>query len=279
MKTMIVAGSSPGGQIALTYRVENYPGIHDAITGPELVERLVTHATKFGAELDKREAKAVDFNKSPYKVTVGEEVVKARTVIIANGSINRKLGLKSEERLMGLGVFVCATCDAALYDGLRVVVVGGGDSALQEALDLAKFAGQVIIVHRRDSFTACRYLQSKVREESKINFMLNTEVDDILGDKYVEAVKLRDTLTGETRVLDTDGVLVAIGWLPNTKLYMGQIDLDSRGYVISKGVKTLKKGIFVAGDISDSVYRQVVTACSSGCKAALEAEWYLTHGE
>ncbi|HUV34751.1 MAG TPA: FAD-dependent oxidoreductase [Candidatus Desulfaltia sp.] len=276
LRTKILTGPTPGGQIALTYRVENYPGLHEPLTGPELVERLMTHAKGFGAEIDRREAKAVDFTSKPLRVDVGDETLEARMVIVATGSRNRKLGLAAEDRLMGRGVFVCATCDAALYEGLRVVVVGGGDSALQEALDLSKFAEEVIVVHRGDSFTACSCLQAGAEEESRIRFMMNTLVEDILGEKYVEAVRLRSTETGEVTTMQTDGVLVAIGWDPNTALFKGHLELDPQGYIVSEGVKTGRPGVFVAGDINDRTYRQVVTACASGCMAALEAEWHLT---
>jgi len=276
LRTKVITGPTPGGQISLTYRVENYPGLHEPLTGPELVERLMKHAESYGAELDKREATAVDFSGRPYRVYVSGEALEAKTVIVATGSRNKKLGLESEDRLMGRGVFVCATCDAALYEGLRVVVVGGGDSALQEALDMSKFASEVVVVHRRDRFTACSCLQAGAEEEPRIRFMMNTVVDDILGLDYVEAVRLRNTVTGEESTLQTDGVLVAIGWDPNTGLFRGQLGFDGEGYIVAEGVKTAKPGVFIAGDANDRVYRQVVTACASGCMAALEAEWFLT---
>jgi thioredoxin reductase (NADPH) len=278
LRTKVLTGPTPGGQISLTYRVENYPGLHEPLTGPELVEKLMKHAESFGAELDKREVTSVDFSGRPYHVYVSGEAVESKTVIVATGSRNRRLGLASENRLMGRGVFVCATCDAALYEGLQVVVVGGGDSALQEALDMSKFASEVVVVHRRDAFTACNCLQKSAEEEPKIRFMMNTVVKDILGRDYVEAVRLRDTVTGEESTLKTDGVLVAIGWDPDTALFKGQLGLDGGGYIAADGVKTAKPGIFVAGDVNDRVYRQVVTACASGCMAALEAEWFLTRG-
>ena len=275
LKTLIISGAVPGGQIALTYRVDNYPGFHEPMTGPELTEKLIKHATGFGAELYKKEATAVDFSKQPYKVYCGEEVYETKTVIVATGSLNRKLGLDSEEKFFGRGVFVCATCDAALYEGLRVVVVGGGDSALQEALDLTNFAEEVYIVHRRDRLTACLCLTQRAEEHLKIKFLYNHVVEDILGEKNVEGVKLRNLKTGEETVLETDGVLIAIGWIPNTELFEGQLELDNNGYIITEGLKTNKPGIFVAGDLNDQYYRQVVTACSSGCMAALKTERYL----
>ena len=275
LKTLIISGAVPGGQIALTYRVDNYPGFHESITGPELTEKLIKHATGFGAEIYKKEATAVDFSKQPYKVYCSEEVYETKTVIVATGSLNRKLGLDSEEKFFGRGVFVCATCDAALYEGLRVVVVGGGDSAIQEALDLTNFADEVYIVHRRDRLTACLCLTQRAEEHEKIKFLYNHVVEDILGDKNVEGVKLRNLNTGEETVLDTDGVLIAIGWIPNTELFEGQMELDNNGYIITYGLETNKPGIFVAGDLNDQDYRQVVTACSSGCMAALETERFL----
>ncbi|OGD44801.1 hypothetical protein A3K69_02465 [Candidatus Bathyarchaeota archaeon RBG_16_57_9] len=278
LRTRVVTGPTPGGQISLTYRVENYPGLHEPLTGPELVQRLSAHAEGFGAELDRREAKAVDLGSRPYRVDLGDETIEARAIIVATGSSNKRLGLPSEDRLMGRGVFVCATCDAALYEGLRVVVVGGGDSALQEALDMSRFASEVVVVHRRDEFTACACLQASARDEPKIRFLVDTVVEDIVGGDYVEAVVLRNTATGEVTTLQTDGVLVAIGWDPKTALLRGQLELDEEGYVASDGVKTGRPGVFVAGDVSDKVYRQVVTACALGCMAAMEAEWFLTRG-
>ena len=278
LTTVILAGPTPGGQISYTYRVENYPGLHEPTTGPELVERLVTHATGFGAELDRREATAVDFSARPYRVYVKDGVIEAKTVIVATGSRNRMLGLESEARLLGRGVFVCATCDAALYEGLRVVVVGGGDSALQEALDLTRFASEVIIVHRRSRLSACSCLRARAKENPRITFMMDTVVEEILGDKVVEAVLLRDNATGKAEALETDGVLIAVGWVPNSELFRGQLELDPGGHIVADGVKTSRPGVFVAGDLNDSRYRQLVAASASGCMAALEAEWFLTSG-
>ena len=275
LKTLMISGAVPGGQIALTYRVDNYPGFYKPITGPELTEKLIKHATSFGAELYKKEATAVDFSKQPYQVYCGEEVYETKTVIIATGSLNKKLGLDSEEKFFGRGVFVCATCDAALYEGLRVVVVGGGDSAVQEALDLTNFAEEVYIVHRRDRLTSCLCLSQRAEEHDKIKFLYNYVVEDILGEKNVEAVKLRSLKTGEETTLETDGVLIAIGWIPNTELFIDQLELDDKGYINTDELETNKPGIFVAGDLNDQEYRQVVTACSSGCIAALKVERYL----
>lgn len=276
LKTLVIAGQMVGGQIALTYQVDNYPGFPDGITGPELVDLMRSQAEGFGADFIEKEATAVDFSTRPFKVYTDGEEHQGEAVIIAMGSVNRKLGLEAEERLMGRGVFVCATCDAALYDGKRVVVVGGGDSAVQEALDLARFARDVLIVHRRRNLSACMCLKNRAVENERIRFIWNTVVEDILGDRRVEGVRLRDLETGEERVLDCDGVLIAIGWIPNTSIFKGQLVLDEGGYIVSKtGTDTSVEGVFVAGDILDKKYRQAVTACGSGCRAALDVERYI----
>ncbi len=276
LRTLIITGRMVGGQIALTFQVDNYPGFPETITGPELSGRMRKQAEKFKAEFLEDEATAVDFSSNPLNVIVGETVHEAWSVIVATGSSNRKLGLESEERLMGRGVFVCATCDALLYEGKRVVVVGGGDSAVQEALDLAKFAREVVIVHRRERLTACMCLKQRAEENDRIRFLWNTVVQDILGESRVEGVRLKSRETGEEWTLECDGVLLAIGWDPNTSLFNGQLDMDESGYIVSpSGVDTSVKGVFVAGDLNDTKYRQLVTACGSGCMAALEAERYI----
>ncbi len=276
LKTLLVAGTVPGGQIYLTYQVENYPGFPESITGPDLVDRMIAQVKRFGAEIKEEAATRVDFSSKPYVVYVGEERIETRSVIIATGSANRLLGLESEKRLMGRGVFVCATCDAALYQDLKVVAVGGGDSALQEALDITKFANEVVIVHRNAQFSASRYLVEEVGKNEKISTMMRYTVEEILGDKYVDGIRVKNRDTGEEQVIQTDGVLIAIGWIPNTELFKGQLDLTENGYLVADGVLTSKEGVFVAGDLNDITYRQVITACSSGCKAAIEAEKYLT---
>lgn len=276
LRTLIITGRMVGGQIALTFQVDNYPGFPETITGPELSGRMRKQAEKFKAEFLEDEATAVDFSSTPLNVIVGETVHEAWSVIVATGSSNRKLGLESEERLMGRGVFVCATCDALLYEGKRVVVVGGGDSAVQEALDLAKFAREVVIVHRRERLTACMCLKQRAEENDRIRFLWNTVVQDILGESRVEGVRLKSSETDEEWTLECDGVLLAIGWDPNTSLFDGQLDMDESSYIVSpSGVDTSVKGVFVAGDLNDTKYRQLVTACGSGCMAALEAERYI----
>ena len=276
LKTLIITGPMLGGQIALTFQVDNYPGFPETITGPELSGRMRRQAERFEAEFLEDEATAVDFSSSPLKVMVGEDLYEAWSVIVATGSLNRRLGLESEERLMGRGVFVCATCDALLYEGKKVVVVGGGDSAVQEALDLAKFAREVVVVHRREELTACMCLRQRAAENDRIRFLRNTVVRDILGENRVDGVRLRSGVTGEEWTLECDGVLLAIGWDPNSSLFRGQLEMDERGYIVSpSGVDTSVEGVFVAGDLNDTRYRQLVTACGSGSMAALEAERYI----
>jgi len=275
LKTLVVTGPMIGGQIALTYQVDNYPGFPETITGPDLTALMRQQAERFGAEFLEDSVTSVDFSTTPLKVYVGDDEYEAFSVIIATGSLNRKLGLESEARLMGRGVFVCATCDALLYEGRKVVVVGGGDSAVQEALDLAEFAKEVVVVHRREELTACMCLTERVHKNEKIRFIWNTEVQDILGENRVEGVRLLNMGTGEEWTEDCEGVLLAIGWIPNTSLFQGQLEMDEKGYIVSPGgVNTSVEGVFIAGDLNDTRYRQLVTACGSGCMAALDAERY-----
>ena len=257
LKTLLIASKVPGGQINLTYTVENYPGFPGSITGPELISRMMKQVKHFGTEIKEEEATSVDFSKQPYKVFIGEETYTSRSIIVTTGSSNRLLGIESEKRLIGRGVFLCATCDAALYEDLRVVVVGGGDSALQEALDLSKFAREVILVHRSSEFTASRYLVDEVMKNEKIDIFLQHTVEEILGNEFVEGVKLRKRDLDRELILKTNGVLIAIGWIPNTKIFEGDLELTNQGYVVADGVFTNKPGIFVAGDLNDTVYRPV----------------------
>ncbi len=275
LQTLILTGQVPGGQIFLTYSVENYPGFPDSISGPDLVDKMMAQVKRFGGEIRREKASRVDFSTTPYRIYVGKDEILTRSVIIATGSSNSLLRLESEKRLMGRGVFVCATCDAALYEDLRVVVVGGGESALQEALDLTRYAKKVIIVHRGPRFTTSRYLIDAVEASNKIDIIMQHTVEEILGADFVEGVKIKDNFSEEERIIKTDGVLIAIGWIPNTALFQGELELTEQGYIVADGVFTSKPGIFVAGDLNDTKYRQLVTACSSGCKAALESDKYV----
>jgi thioredoxin reductase (NADPH) len=271
LSTLVVTGPMVGGQISFTSQVDNYPGFPEGITGPELSEKFKAHAERFGAEFLDGEATGANFFKMPYHVTVGGKALEAKSIIVATGMTNRKLGVPGEDRLMGKGVFVCATCDAVLYEDRKAIVVGGGDSAIQEAIDLARFASEVTVVHRRDETRACRCLMDAAENDPKIKILYNTEVTEIIGDKRVKQVTLRDLKTGESRLVDTDGVLLAIGWNPNTAIFKTQLDMDEEGSLITEGVKTGKPGVFVAGDLMDKLYRQVVTSCGNGCAAAIEA--------
>jgi thioredoxin reductase (NADPH) len=275
LSTLIVSGPMIGGQISQTYQVDNYPGFPEGITGPDLATKFKIQAEKFGAVFIDSEATAVDFGSKPYTVVFDGENVESNTVIVAMGMIPKKLNIPGENKLKGRGVFACATCDAVLYEDLKVAVIGGGDSAVQEALDLAKYASEVTIIHRRSTFKAEKYLIEKAKENPRIKFVINSEVFEIIGEKHVEEVKIRDISTGEISTLTVEGVLIAIGWTPNTSIFQGQLNLDLDNYIISKSVFTEKPGIFVAGDLNDRVYRQVVTSCASGCIAALEAVNYL----
>jgi thioredoxin reductase (NADPH) len=275
-KTLLAVGPSAGGQIFLTYQVDNYPGFPEGITGPDLVDKLVKQVERFGAVIDERTVDSVDFSSHPYKVRIKDDVFETRSVIIATGSKNRELGLESEAKYMGRGVFVCATCDAALYEELKVVVVGGGDSAIQEALDITKFAAEVVIIHRGGELSAAKYLIDEAKENEKVSIQFHTEISEVLGDDYVTGVRLRDNVSGKEWETNTDGVLIAIGWDPNTELFRDQLEVTEEGYIVADDVKTPKPGVFVAGDLNDTIYRQLATACGSGCRAALEAEQYLS---
>ena len=277
--TLVVAGAMWGGQLMLTREVENFPGFKDRILGPDLMDNMWKQAERFGAEMIFEDAAAVDFSSKPFKVTVGDRVYEGRSVIIATGASPRWLGLESEKRLIGRGVSHCAICDAAFFENMRVVVVGGGDTAMEQALALVKFAAEVKVVHRRDKLRASKILQERAFKEPKIEFIWNSTVQEILGRDRVEGVRLRDVGSDEEFELECDGVFIAIGYKPNTEIFRGQIELDRAGYVVVKdGTKTSVEGVFVAGDAQDYRYRQAVTAAGEGCKAALEAEKYLEEG-
>ncbi len=276
LSTLLIGGATWGGQLMLTSEVENFPGFPNGILGPDLMANMRKQVERLGGEIMFTDVTAVDFSSRPFKVKVGDEVFEAKAVILATGASAKWLGLPSEMRLRGRGVSACATCDAPFFKDRKVVVVGGGDTALDEALALTKYANDVTIIHRRDQLRACRLLQERVFADKKISVLWNSIVTDILGEKRVEAVKLKNVQTGKESTLPTDGVFVAIGYKPNTDILKGQIDLDEAGYIIAHDeTKTNVPGVFVAGDNQDKRYKQAVTAAAAGCKAALDAGKFL----
>ena len=276
LKTLVAAGTAWGGQLMLTADVENFPGFKDGILGPDLMDNMYKQAERFGAEIMFEDTTEVDFSKRPFKVKAGDTVYEGFSVIISTGASPKWLGLESEQRLRGRGVSVCATCDAAFFRDKVAVVVGGGDTALQEALELSRFVSQAKIVHRRNQLRASNVLQERASKNPKIEFIWNSMVQEILGKNQVEGVKLKRTDTGEESELKCDAVFVAIGHEPNTQVFKGQVELDGKGYVVVKGeTRTSVEGVFVAGDVQDYRYKQAITAAGAGCKAALDAQRFL----
>jgi thioredoxin reductase (NADPH) len=276
---LVIEGFLWGGQLMITSDVENYPGYAEGVLGPQMMQDLRRQAERFGAEFLTDDVTRVDFSERPFRVWVGDDEYRAESVIVTTGASARQLGLESERALHGRGVTYCATCDAAFYRDRDVVVVGGGDSAMEEALFLTKFASKVTIVHRRDEFRASQIMVNRARDHEKIEFVTNAVVEEILGvgDGKVAGVRLRDVRTDDTRELATDGVFVAIGHDPNTGLFLDQLDHDDAGYLVTtpRSTETNVPGVFAAGDVQDHVYRQAVTAAGSGCMAALDAERFL----
>jgi thioredoxin reductase (NADPH) len=277
MNPLVIEGLSWGGQLMITSDVENYPGYPEGIIGPEMMQDFRKQAARFGAEFITDNATRVDFSERPFRVWVGDDEYRAETVIVATGANARQLGLESEKKLQGRGVSYCAVCDAAFFKEQEVVVVGGGDSAMEEATFLAKFADKVTIVHRRDVFRASSIMVDRARASDKIEFVTDSVVEDVLGDDRVTGVVIRNIKTDERTEIPADGFFVAIGHDPNTQLYVGQLDMDESGYLLTKGKtsETNIEGVFAAGDVQDHVYRQAVTAAGSGCMAALDAERWL----
>lgn len=281
LSPLIFAGLQPGGQLMITTDVENYPGFPDGIMGPEVMELFKRQAERFGARVQHEEVTKVDFSRRPFKVSVGEQVHEAETVIIATGASAKWIGLESEVTFGGFGVSACATCDGFFFRGKEVIVVGGGDTAMEEANYLTRHCSRVFVVHRRDEFRASKIMQDRVLNNPKIEVIWNTAIDEILGDtqpiKKVRRVRLKNLVTGETSEMPIDGVFVAIGHKPNSELFKGVIDMDEVGYLkpIPGTTKTNVPGVFVAGDVADSVYRQAVSAAGTGCMAAIDAERFL----
>ena len=275
---VVVEGIAAGGQLMLTTDVENYPGFPEGILGPELMGKFREQAARFGAEFVTADVDRVDFSGSPFGIWVGDTEYRARAVIVSTGASARMLGLESESRLLGQGVSTCATCDGFFYREKPIAVVGGGDSAIEEALFLTKFATKVTVLHRRDELRASKIMQERAFANAKIEFRWNSVVEDIVGNGCVEALKLRDTVTGEVSELEVAGLFVAIGHDPNTKLFEGQLDMDANGYLLlpsAGSTRTSVEGVFAAGDVADHVFRQAITAAGTGCMAAIESERWL----
>ncbi len=276
VKTLVLGGRLAGGQLMLTSGVENFPGFSDGIQGPDLMMEMRKQAERFGAEIIDEDVESVDFKSRPIRAYAGDRTYTAKAVIIATGSSAKWLGLPSETKLRGRGVSSCATCDGYFFRDKRVVVVGGGDTALEESLFLTKYASEIMLIHRRDKFRASMIMQSRVTSNPKIKLILNSVVEDVLGATKVEGVRVRNVKMNEQSILPSDGLFVAIGIQPNTKMFEGQIELDEKGYAIVKGeTGSSVDGVFVAGDVRDYRYRQAVTAAGEGCKAAMDALAYL----
>jgi thioredoxin reductase (NADPH) len=281
LNPLVIEGFAWGGQLMITSDVENYPGYADGVLGPEMMQDLRRQAERFGTDFISDDVTKVDFSERPFRIWVGDDEYRADAVIITTGANARQLGLETEKKLQGRGVSYCAVCDAAFFKEKNVVVVGGGDSAMEESTFLAKFANKVTVVHRRDSFRASPIMVDRARSNDKIEFVLDSVVEEVLGDDAVTGVVIRNLKTDEVTELAADGFFVAIGHDPNTALFRGQIDMDEAGYIETRGktTETNIPGVFAAGDVQDHVYRQAVTAAGSGCMAALDAERFLAAQE
>ena len=280
MPPMVFEGIQPGGQLTITTDVDNYPGFPEGIMGPELMERMKTQCERFGAEFVLDSIVEADLSSRPFKLkpSMGE-VIEADAVVIATGAQARYLGLENEERLQksGGGVSACATCDGFFFQGVDLAVIGGGDSALEEATFLTRFASKVTVVHRRDTLRACKVMQTRAFNNDKVEFLWNHDVLDVLGDDKVTGLRVRDTKTGEEQTLAVQGMFLAIGHTPNTGIFKGQVLMDDGGYIITNADRshTSREGVFACGDVQDTVYRQAITAAGSGCMAAMDAEKWL----
>ncbi|MBI3818941.1 MAG: thioredoxin-disulfide reductase [Planctomycetes bacterium] len=281
LEPLLFEGDQPGGQLTITTEVENYPGFPKGILGPELMELFKKQAERFGTECRIGRIDHVDFKSHPFRVrTTDEETIEARTVIISTGATAKLLGIQNENKLMGYGLSACATCDGAFYKNKNVLVVGGGDTAMEEANFLTRYASKVTIVHRRDAFRASKIMLERARANAKIDWVLNADMIQYLEkDNKIRGALLKSTKDGRQWEAPTDGIFIAIGHQPNTKIFEGQIDLDDKGYIrLHGGTRTNVDGVFACGDVADAIYRQAVTAAGTGCAAALDAERWLAHG-
>lgn len=275
---VVIEGYQSGGLLMLTSDVENFPGFPEGIEGPELMGKFRKQAERFGTRFIQKNATKVDFSSTPLKVYIENEVIEASTVILSTGAATKWMGIESESRLLGKGVSSCATCDGAFFKGAKLVVVGGGDSAMEEANFLTRFASHVTVIHRRDTLRASKIMQDRAQKNPKISFIWDTGVEEVLGTEGVTGVRLKNLKTGAISELPCEGVFVAIGHEPNTGFLKGHVDLDEKGYIILKNrpsTATNRKGVFACGDVQDTVYRQAITAAGSGCQSAIDAERYL----
>jgi len=282
LKPLVIEGHEPGGQLSLTTLVENFPGFPEGVQGPELIENMRKQASRFGAEYRTGHVVKADLSNRPFTLTMGKETIHTKTLIIASGASARWLGLPNEQALIGHGVSSCATCDGFFFSGKEIVVIGGGDSAMEEATFLTRFASKVTLIHRRDEFRASKIMLDRAQANPKISFLTNTIVDDVLdaSKQEVTALRLRNTNTGESWEFPTSAMFLGIGHIPNAKIFEGQLDTDADGYLVTqKNVFTKVPGVYACGDVQDRRYRQAITAAGSGCMAALEAEKFLEDHE
>jgi thioredoxin reductase (NADPH) len=275
LEPLVIEGFAAGGQLMTTTDVENYPGFPEGVQGPEMMKMFRDQATRFGAEVMTIDVTKVDLSRRPFTVWAGEDTYTANAVIVSTGASARWLGIESETRLRGFGVSSCATCDGFFFKDKEMVVVGGGDTAMEEALFLARMASKITVVHRRDEFRASQIMAERVLDHPNIDVRWNAVVDEVVGEGAVEGVRVRDVTTDETEVIPAAAMFVAIGHTPNTELFAGQIALDEAGYILTDGTRTNIEGVFACGDVQDTVYRQAITAAGSGCEAAIDAERWL----
>ena len=278
LKNIIINGMEPGGQLTTTTEVENFPGFPEGIDGSQLIENIKSQAKKFGAEFLQAQVKEIEYNERPFKIHLdGKNIIEAKTIIVSTGASARYLGIENEKENIGRGVSACATCDGFFYRGKEVVVIGGGDTAMEEALFLTKFVNKVTIINRREFLRASAIMQKRARDNEKIEWKLDYTPKKVLADEKVTGIELINNKTGKTETLETDGIFVAIGRTPNTKFLEGKVEIDDRGYIMTKGKssKTSTSGIFAAGDVQDSKYQQAIVAAGSGAIAALDVEEYL----